>query len=101
MMDRNSPEALLERTEDSIAASIRLFEKWDGADGGRLRYIFTPRFAAACSMELMKAAGKIALDRGAFVQSHLSENKDEVEWVQKLFPEIGRASCRERVYVLV
>ena len=87
MMDRNSPEALLERTEDSIAASIRLFEKWDGVDGGRLRYIFTPRFAAACSMDLMKAAGKIALERGAFVQSHLSENKDEVEWVQKLFPD--------------
>jgi guanine deaminase len=86
MMDRNSPGPLEEDTEDSIAASIRLYEKWDGVDEGRLRYIFTPRFAPACSMELMKRVGKFALERGAYVQSHLSENKDEVEWVNKLFP---------------
>ncbi len=87
MMDRNSPEALQERTEDSVAASVRLFEKWEGADNGRLRYIFTPRFAAACSMELMKRVGEIARAASVFVQSHLSENKDEVEWVRKLFPD--------------
>jgi len=87
MMDRNSPEALLEDAEASIARSLRLFEKWDGAEGGRLRYVFTPRFAGACSMELMKRVGKIARDRKAFVQSHLSENIDEVKWVRRLFPE--------------
>ena len=86
MMDRNSPEALLEETEQSISRSVRLFNKWDGAEEGRLRYIFTPRFAAACSMQLMKRIGAIALERGAFVQSHLSENRHEVEWVRRLFP---------------
>src|SRR3989442_1640968 len=69
MMDRNSPPALLEDTENSIRASVRLFEKWDGADDGRLRYGFTPRFAGSCSMELMKRAGEIAQETGAFVQS--------------------------------
>jgi len=87
MMDRNSPEALLEDTEASIARSLRLFEKWDGAESGRLRYVFTPRFAGSCSLELMKRVGKIARDRHAFVQSHLSENIDEVRWVRRLFPE--------------
>jgi guanine deaminase len=86
MMDRNSPESLLESTDESLASSLRLFEKWDGADDGRLRYIFTPRFAASCTTELMKRVGDIARDRGAFVQSHLSENNDEVEWVRRLFP---------------
>ena len=86
MMDRNSPDALLEETEQSISRSVRLFNKWDGAEEGRLRYIFTPRFAAACSMQLMKRVGAIALERGAFVQSHLSENRHEVEWVRRLFP---------------
>jgi guanine deaminase len=86
MMDRNSPDPLEEDTEDSLAASIRLYEKWDGAEEGRLRYIFTPRFAPACSMELMTRVGEFALERGAYVQSHLSENKDEVEWVSRLFP---------------
>jgi guanine deaminase len=87
MMDQNTPEALLEETDESISASTRLFEKWDGADGGRLRYVFTPRFAASCSMTLMKRVGDVARERRAFVQSHLSENKAEVEWVRQLFPD--------------
>ncbi len=87
MMDRNSPPALQESADDSIAASLRLFEKWDGAEGGRLRYVFTPRFAGSCSMDLMKRAGQLAGERGAFVQSHLSENAGEVEWVRRLFPD--------------
>lgn len=88
MMDRNVPETLLEETAESVAASLRLYEKWDGADGGRLRYIFTPRFAAACSMNLMREVGRIAHERGAFIQTHLSENVDEVAWIHTLFPDI-------------
>ena len=87
MMDRNSPATLQEQTGASIAASVRLCERWDGADGGRLRYVYTPRFAAACSMELMRRVGEIARERGAFVQSHLSESRDEVRWVGELFPD--------------
>jgi len=88
MMDRNSPLELLEDTDASLAASVRLFEKWDGADNGRLRYIFTPRFAGACSMDLMKRVGQIAKERTAFIQSHLSENLDEVAWIHTLFPDL-------------
>jgi len=87
MMDRNSPESLLEETKDSIQASVQLFEKWDNTDGGRLRYVFTPRFAASCSMPLMRNVGRIAEETGAFVQSHLSENQDEVAWIRRLFPD--------------
>jgi guanine deaminase len=87
MMDQNSPAALIESTEASINDSVRLFEKWDGAEGGRLRYVFSPRFAGSCSMQLMKEVGRIARERGAMVQSHLSENKDEVEWMRRLFPQ--------------
>jgi guanine deaminase len=86
MMDRNVTDALLEGTEGSIAASVRLFEKWDGAGNGRLRYVFTPRFAGSCSMELMRRVGTIAQERSAFIQSHLSENSGEVAWVRTLFP---------------
>ena len=90
MMDRNSPSELQEDSQDSIEASMRLFERWDNSDGGRLRYIFTPRYAASCSMSLMQRVGEIARATGAFVQSHLAENIDEVEWVHELFP--GKAS---------
>jgi guanine deaminase len=88
MMDRNVPDVLLEGTDQSVAASLRLFEKWDGANGGRLRYVFTPRFAGSCSIELMERIGKIAHERGAFIQSHLSENIDEIAWVRSLFPDL-------------
>jgi guanine deaminase len=87
MMDRNSPVPLLESTEQSIQSSLRLCSKWDGAAGGRLRYVFTPRFAGSCSMDLMLEAGRLARERQTFVQTHLSENEDEVRWVRTLFPE--------------
>jgi guanine deaminase len=89
MMDRNSPAPLLEDTEESIAASLRLFDKWDGADNGRLRYVFSPRFAGSCSMDLMARVGRIAKERNAFVQSHLSENVEEVAMIRQLFPKLS------------
>jgi guanine deaminase len=89
MMDRNTPAALQEDTQASIDASLRLFDQWDGADSGRLRYIFSPRYAGSCSMELMQRVGQIAKERNAFVQSHLSENVDEVAMIRKLFPQLS------------
>ncbi len=86
MMDRNSPDSLREGTAESLAASERLCREWDGTGGGRLRYVFTPRFAPTCSMELMKGAGRLAKKYGAFIQTHLGENLGEVAWVRELFP---------------
>ena len=87
MMDRNAPARLLEDTTESLEASVRLFEKWDGLDHGRLRYVFSPRYAGSCSMTLMEEVAKFATDNDARIQSHLSENRGEVDWVQSLFPE--------------
>src|SRR5207247_4966615 len=87
MMDRNAPPPLLESTAASIQASVNLCSRWDGAGGGRLRYVFTPRFAGACSIELMRETGRIARERQAFVQLHLAENEAELRWIRSLFPE--------------
>jgi guanine deaminase len=87
MMDRNSPKFLLERTKRSVRESEELCRKWHGADNGRLMYAFSPRFAPACSVGLMEAAASLANDSGAYIQTHLSENADEVAWVKKLFPK--------------
>lgn len=87
MMDQNSPEELLENTEESLKASIRLFKKWDNYDNGRLRYIFTPRFAPTCSMELMRGVGKFIKENNAYAQTHLSENLNEIKLVGDLFPK--------------
>ena len=89
MMDRHSPHALEETTEASLRGSEILCEAWHGRDHGRLGYAFTPRFAPSCTPELMQGAGQLAVKHGAFVQTHLSENLQELAWVKSLFPEAG------------
>lgn len=87
MMDQNAPDFLLEKTLSSVEDSIELCKKWNGKNGGKLMYSFTPRFAPTCSMELMRAASSYANKLGAHIQTHLSENKGEIDWVKKLFPK--------------
>ena len=87
MMDRNVPDALRETTEASLAESGELCATWHGRDSGRLQYAFTPRFAPTCSMELLRGAARLAERHGAYVQTHLSENFNEIQWVHELFPE--------------
>ena len=86
MMDRNAPGALLEATDESLAASERLCREWDGAADGRLRYVFSPRFAVSCTPELLKGVGELAAEEGASVQTHLAENQNELQVVAQLFP---------------
>ena len=87
MMDRNAPEGLRESTAASLAESEALCATWHGRDQGRLSYAFTPRFAPTCTPELLAGAGRLAEKHGAFVQTHLSENLQELAWVKELFPE--------------
>jgi len=87
MMDRHTPPALLEDTQTSLAQSEELCQTWHGRDGGRLQYAFTPRFAPVCSMELMTGLARAAERHGAYIQTHLSENRDEIQRVRELFPE--------------
>jgi guanine deaminase len=87
MMDQNSPEFLQERTAASVEASEELCKKWHRKDEGRLNYVFTPRFAPTCSLELMKEASKLARKYDAYIQTHLSENRHEIRLVKTLFPE--------------
>lgn len=86
LMDRNAPEGLLLPREDAIEASRRLCRRWHGRGRGRLRYAFSPRFAPACTFELLRDAGLAARELGASVQTHLSESPREVAWVRELFP---------------
>jgi len=89
MMDANAPEGLSEETSDSLRASESLCAKWHGAGDGRLKYAFTPRFAPTCTLELMREAGKLACESGAYLQTHIAETRGENERVKKLFPEFS------------
>jgi 5-methylthioadenosine/S-adenosylhomocysteine deaminase len=85
MMDRGEevPAALQEKTDESIAASIELLERWHGAADGRIRYCFAPRFALSCSSELLTRVGQLARERGVMVHTHASENRNECELVER------------------
>jgi len=88
MMDRETPLPLLEITKKTLDESDKLCKKWHGHDQGRLLYAFTPRFAVTSSQELLSGTGHLWLKHpGSYLQSHLSENKSEVESVHKHFVE--------------
>src|SRR3546814_20499608 len=109
MMDRNAPDYLSDTAESSYTESKALIERWHGK--GRLHYAVTPRFAPTSTPEQLALAGQLLGEYpDLYMQTHISENLQEVQWVKELFPErqgyldvydhyqqIGRASCRERV----
>lgn len=86
LMDRNAPEELLDTPEQGYRQTQALIDRWHGK--GRLLYSVTPRFAPTSSPEQMERTGKVWQDNpGTYLQSHVSENVSEVEWVRELFPE--------------
>lgn len=86
MMDQNSPAYLTEKTEQSLADSLELIDKWHGREK-RLFYALTPRFAITCSFKLMQEVGKMARKKGVYIQTHLAENLGELAFTHKLFPK--------------
>lgn len=83
-MDRNSPDILIEESEESVKETISFIQSMKGE---RIRPIITPRFIPSCSDYLLDQLGAIVKERSLPVQSHLSENLGEIEWVKELSPE--------------
>ncbi|KAF2033669.1 guanine deaminase [Setomelanomma holmii] len=54
--------------------------------GDIVKPIITPRFAPSCTAECLTAIGQLAAQEDTFIQTHISENKNEVALVQELFP---------------
>jgi guanine deaminase len=86
MMDRNAPPALRDTPKASYDASKRLIGRWH--EKGRLTYAITPRFAPTSSAEQLDAAGLLWAEHpSCAMQTHLSENRAEIDWVASLFPD--------------
>ena len=87
-MDRNAPPDLTEGSPSQAAAEERRFIEESAGRGYRnTRPVITPRFIPSCSAGLMKELGRIRKEYGLPVQSHLSENPEEVKQVMELEPE--------------
>lgn len=79
------PSTLKQSTKDCIRESEALFRRWHGAANGRLGYAFAPRFAPACTTELLSAVSEICQDNDLLIHTHCAESLEESAWVQKRY----------------
>jgi guanine deaminase len=66
----------------ALLESERLCKQWHGANHGLLEYAFTPRFAPGCSEKLLRGAADLARQYQTHLQTHLAENREEIEKVR-------------------
>ena len=85
LMNRNAPAYLLDTVQSAYDDSKALIHRWHGR--GRLMYAITPRFAPTSTDEQLAAAGALWSEYpDCYMQTHVSENLDEIAWVRDLFP---------------
>tara|TARA_R110000868_G_scaffold10313_10_gene50604 strand:- start:6202 stop:7482 length:1281 start_codon:yes stop_codon:yes gene_type:complete len=86
LMDRNAPDSVLDTAQGGYDDSKALIAKWHGQ--GRNLYAVTPRFAPTSTPAQLEACGALMAEHDdVYLQSHVSENTDEVRWVADLFPD--------------
>jgi guanine deaminase len=84
MMDRNAPSALADTAERAYDESKALLQAWHAR--GRQLYAISPRFALTSSAAQLEAAGALLREHpGAYLQTHLAENHEEIATVRRLF----------------
>jgi 5-methylthioadenosine/S-adenosylhomocysteine deaminase len=86
LMDAASeaPARLQETTRASLDESHALAARWHGANGGRLRAAYAPRFAVSCSRDLLEAVATLSADRDTLIHTHASESREEIAIVREL-----------------
>ena len=84
-MDRNCPEFYIEK--NGKEETTRFIEECQKRNYKYVKPIITPRFTVACTDEYMKFLGEIARKYNVPVQSHISENLGEIEFVKQLRPD--------------
>jgi guanine deaminase len=85
-MDRNAPEGLRDTAQSAYDDSKALIARWHGVD--RIEYAITPRFSPTSTPDQLAALGALWAEHpDCLMQTHLSEQLDEIEWVRSLFPQ--------------
>lgn len=85
LMDQNAPEPLCVPAEQSIRDTQNIIDNWH--ERGRQHVAITPRFAITSSPEQLRLAGELYTSYDSvYLQTHLAENRDEVAFVQQLYP---------------
>ncbi|MGJ8618232.1 MAG: guanine deaminase [Sulfitobacter sp.] len=84
-MDRNAPEGLCDTAQSAYDDSKTLLTCWHGK--GRASYAITPRFSPTSTPDQLAALGALWAEHpDCLMQTHLSEQTDEIAWVRDLYP---------------
>lgn len=86
-MDRFAPDELVEKSAEESAFNTFGWINDIRGKYKRTKPILTPRFIPSCTDELMNELHEIQRAYNIPVQSHLSENPSEIEWVKQLQPD--------------
>lgn len=86
-MDREAPDGLREESAEYSAAETITWVEHTAGKFKRTKPILTPRFIPSCTNELLHKLKEIRHKYCLPVQSHLSENKGEIEWVRQNVPQ--------------
>jgi guanine deaminase len=85
LMDENAPAALKLSAQENYDNCKKLIAKWHNK--GRLSYCISPRFALACSEEMLELSGSLKKEfPDCYIQTHLDENIAEIKAVKGLYP---------------
>lgn len=86
MMDRNCPPGLQDTPQQGYDDTKVLIAKWHGE--GRAHYAITPRFAITSTPQQMEMVSALAGEYpDMHIQTHLSENLEEIAFAKELYPE--------------
>ena len=85
-MDRNAPDGLRDTPQSAYDDSKALIARWHGQ--GRASYAITPRFSPTSTLDQLAALGTLWAEHpDCLMQTHLSEQTDEIAWVRDLHPQ--------------
>ena len=86
-MDRDTaPPGLRDTAQSAYDDSRALLDRWHGVD--RLSYIITPRFSPTSTPAQLDALGSLWSEHpDCLMQTHLSEQLDEIAWARSLYPD--------------
>ena len=83
-MNRNAPNYLLHSPAKSYDISKKLIQKYHNKN--RLAFAVTPRYAITSSPEALEVAASLFLEYDdLYLQTHISENRKEVEFVNQSY----------------
>ncbi len=85
-MDRDTaPDGLRDTAQSAYDDSKALLTRWHGK--GRAGYAITPRFSPTSTADQLQALGALWAEHpDCLMQTHLSEQLDEIDWVRGLYP---------------